>query len=282
LEKYRLAKMTPISFTARDGMKIYGYLTLPPGAEPKNLPLVLDVHGGPWGRNKWGYSGVAQWLANRGYAVLQINFRGSTGYGKDYLNAGDREWAGKMHTDILDGKDWAVKQGYADPKHVAITGHSYGGYASLVGASFTPDQFTCAVASAGPTNILTLLASIPPYWETGKAMFYKRIGDPVKDKDFLESRSPLFKAQNITIPLLIAQGANDVRVKQAEGDQIVAAMRKNGKSVEYMIFPNEGHGFSRAEDYMKFRAREEAFLAKYMGGRLEPIHPDEASDDLLH
>ncbi len=276
LEQYTLAKMQPISFAARDSMTIYGYLTLPAGVEPKNLPLVLDVHGGPWGRDTWGWNREVQWLANRGYAVLQVNFRGSTGYGKAYLNAGDRQWGGKMHTDLLDGKSWAVAQGYADPQRVCIYGGSYGGYATLVGVAFTPDAFVCGAEAFGPSNIVTLIHSIPPYWATFKAVFDKRVGKVETEEEFLKSRSPLFKADQIKVPLLIVQGANDVRVKQAESDQIVAAMRKNGKDVEYIVFPDEGHGFARPENNLRYYAAVEAFLAKYLGGRSEPASAGEA------
>jgi dipeptidyl aminopeptidase/acylaminoacyl peptidase len=270
LEKFKLAKMQPISFQSRDGLTIHGYLSLPPDKEPRNLPMVLNVHGGPWGRDTWGLNNEVQWLTNRGYAVLQINFRGSTGYGKAFLNAGDREWGGKMHDDLIDGKNWAVQQGYADPKKICIYGGSYGGYATLVGVTFTPDEFACGVDIVGPSNIVTLIQTIPPYWEPVKAIFKKRVGDIEKDKEFLESRSPLFKADQIKVPLLIAQGANDPRVKQAESDQIVAAMRKNNKPVEYIVFPDEGHGFARPENRLKFYAAAEAFLGKYLGGRVEP------------
>ena len=270
LEKYSLAKMEPVSFPARDGLNLQGYLTLPTGGEKKNLPLILLVHGGPWARDNWGYSSFVQWLANRGYAVLQINYRGSTGYGKAHLNAGDREWAGKMHTDLLDGKKWAIEKGFADPKRVAIMGGSYGGYATLVGLTFTPDEFVCGVDIVGPSSLETLLKSIPPYWLPMKAQFDKRVGNLEKEPAFLRERSPLFKADQIKVPLLIAQGANDPRVKQAESDQIVAAMRKNGKPVEYLVFPDEGHGFARPENNLKFAAATEYFLTKHLGGRSEP------------
>ncbi len=279
LEKYKLAKMQPISFKARDGMTIYGYLTLPVDAPPRNLPMVLSVHGGPWGRDIWGLNNQTQWLANRGYAVLQINFRGSTGYGKAYLNAGDREWAGKMHTDLIDGKNWAAQQGYADPKKVCIMGGSYGGYATLVGVTFTPDEFACGVDIVGPSNLVTLIRSIPPYWVPIKAMFDKRLGKVETEEEFLKSRSPLFKADQIEVPLLIGQGANDPRVKQAESDQIVTALRKNSKPVEYIVFPDEGHGFARPENRLAFYAAAERFLVKYLGGRAEP--PSEATAKLL-
>jgi dipeptidyl aminopeptidase/acylaminoacyl peptidase len=280
LEKLRLARMRPVSFKARDGMTIHGYLTLPEGLEPKNLPLVLNVHGGPWWRDFWGYNPEAQWLANRGFAVLQINFRGSTGYGKAYLNAGDREWGGKMHNDLIDGKNWAVQQGVADPKKICIYGGSYGGYATLVGLTFTPDEFACGVDIVGISNIATFIRSIPPYWAPLKSIFAKRVGNIETEEEFLKARSPLYKADRIKVPLLIAQGANDPRVKKAESDQIVSAMRKNGKEVEYLLFPDEGHGFARPENRLKFYAAAEAFLAKHLGGRAEPPSEKEKWDSL--
>jgi dipeptidyl aminopeptidase/acylaminoacyl peptidase len=270
LAKYELAQMTPEVIQSRDGLDLISYLTLPAGQEPKGLPMVLMVHGGPWARDHWGFDPTAQWLANRGYAVLQVNYRGSTGFGKKFLHAGDREWAGKMHDDLIDAVNWAVKRGIADPKRVAIFGGSYGGYAALVGATFTPDVFACAVDIVGPSNLVTLLRSIPPYWEPLKKLFSVRVGDIEKEEDFLKSRSPLFKADQIKIPLLIAQGANDPRVKQAESEQIVEAMRRAGKPVEYLLFPDEGHGFARPENRLKFSAAAEAFLSRYLGGRAEP------------
>jgi dipeptidyl aminopeptidase/acylaminoacyl peptidase len=276
LEKYKLAKVQPIEYTARDGMKIYGYLTTPAGVEAKNLPMVVFPHGGPWGRDLWGYDPYAQWLANRGYAVLQPNFRASTGYGKQYLNAGDRQWAGTMHTDLLDGKDWVVAKGIADAKKVCIMGGSYGGYATLAGVAFSPDAFACGVDIVGPSNLNTLLKTIPPYWSTFLAIFHKRMGD---NEEELKAQSPLFRADQIKVPLLIGQGANDPRVNKAESDQIVAAMRKNNKPVEYYVFPDEGHGFARPENRMAFNAASEVFLAKYLGGRSEP--PTDAEKKLL-
>jgi dipeptidyl aminopeptidase/acylaminoacyl peptidase len=280
LEKFKLAAMKPGSFQSRDGLTIHAYLTLPVDKDPKNLPLILNVHGGPWGRDTWGLDNEAQWMANRGYAVLQINFRGSTGYGKAFLNAGDREWGAKMHDDILDSKQWAIAQGYADPNRICIYGGSYGGYATLVGVAFTPAEFTCGVDIVGPSNLVTLLKSIPPYWEPVRALFRQRVGHEETQKDFLESRSPLFKAGQIQVPLLIAQGANDPRVKQAESDQIVAAMRKNAKPVEYIVFPDEGHGFARPENRLKFYAAAEMFLAKYLGGTAQPPTAKEKWDEL--
>jgi len=268
LEKYKLAKMRPIDFKARDGMTIYGYLTLPVGVEPKKLPMVRFVHGGPSRRDNWGFHGESQWLANRGYAVLQVNFRGSTGYGKEYLNAGDREYAGKMQTDLIDAKNWAVQQGYADPEKVAIYGTSYGGYATLVGLSFTPDEFAAGVDIVGMSNLNTVMASIPPYWEPMKSLLTKRMG---KGEKFLESRSPLFKADRIKKPLLIGQGANDPRVKQAESDKIVEAMHKANIPVKYVLYTDEGHGFARPENRLHFNAIAEQFLAECLGGRFEPM-----------
>jgi dipeptidyl aminopeptidase/acylaminoacyl peptidase len=277
LEKYKLGKMKPIEYKARDGMLIYGYLTTPAGAAPKNLPMVVFPHGGPWSRYVWGYDAEVQWMVNRGYAVLQPNFRGSTGYGKRYLNAGDRQWAGAMHTDLLDAKDWAVKQGVADPKKVCMLGGSYGGYAVLAALAFSPDAFTCGVDIVGPSNLNTLLKTIPPYWSTLLAVFHKRMGD---SEEVLKAQSPLFKADQIKAPLLIGQGANDPRVNKAESDQIVTAMRKNQKPVEYYVFPDEGHGFERPENDKAFNAAAEEFLAKYLGGRVEP--PTEAEKKLLN
>ncbi|MBV8363673.1 MAG: S9 family peptidase, partial [Candidatus Eremiobacteraeota bacterium] len=279
LLKYTLAHMKPITYTAGDGLTIHGYLTLPVGVPSTNLPMVLFVHGGPWARDSWGYNSYAQWLANRGYAVLQVNYRGSTGYGKQFLNAGDRQWAGAMHQDLLDAKDWAVKQGYADPKRVVIMGGSYGGYATLAGVAFSPDAFIAGVDIVGPSNLNTLLASIPPYWSTGLAQFHKRMG---QDPAFLNSQSPLFKADQIRVPLLIGQGANDPRVNKRESDQIVAAMRKNHEPVEYVVFPDEGHGFARPENNRRFNAAVEAFLGKYLGGRVEPASADESIEAFLH
>ncbi|MDY3558868.1 S9 family peptidase [Gemmata sp. JC673] len=271
LEKLTLAQMEPISYRAKDGLTVHGYLTKPVGVDAKNLPTVLLVHGGPWARDNWGFSSLTQFLANRGYAVLQVNFRGSTGYGKKFLNAGNREWAGKMHQDLIDAKEWAVKQGVADPTRVAIMGGSYGGYATLVGLTFTPDAFTCGVDIVGPSSIVTLLKTVPPYWAPAKALFAKRVGDLEKEEAFLKERSPLFKVNDITKPLLIGQGKNDPRVKVAESDQIVEAMRKNGKPVEYVLYPDEGHGFARPENRLHFFAVTEQFLAKHLGGRAEPV-----------
>ena len=269
LNEYTLATMEPFSFTSRDGQTIHGYLTLPPGEERRNLPMVLNVHGGPWARDDWGYRPDVQWFANRGYACLQVNYRGSTGYGKAFMNAGNKEWGGRMHDDLVDAVNWAVERGIADPKKVSIFGGSYGGYAALVGATFTPDVFCCAVDIVGPSNIITLIQTIPPYWAPLVSIFHQRVGDPSTEEEFLKSRSPLFKVDQIKIPMLIGQGANDPRVKQAESEQIVEAMKSKGIPYEYMLFPDEGHGFAKPENRLKFYAAAEKFLAKYMGGRYE-------------
>ena len=274
LNKYKLARMEPISFTARDGLTIHGYITFPVWKERKNLSMVLFVHGGPYYRDIWGYDPSVQLFANRGYVCLQVNFRGSTGYGKAFVNAGDKEWAGKMHDDLVDASNWAVKKGYADPERIAIVGGSYGGYAALVGATFTPDVFCCAVDIFGPSNLVTHLRSIPPYWSAYLAEIHKRIGNPDTEEEFLKSRSPLFKVEQIKIPILIAQGANDAQIKQEESDQIVEAMKKKGLDYEYMLFEDEGHGFAKPENRLKFFAAAEKFLAKHLGGRYEKAVED--------
>lgn len=269
LQKYTLARMEPISFKARDGLTIHGYLSCPPGVPRTNLPMVLNVHGGPWYRDTWGYNPEAQWLANRGYACLQVNFRGSTGYGKAFINAGDREWGGRMHDDLVDAVNWAVAQGIADPKRIAIYGGSYGGYAALVGATFTPDVFAAAVDLVGPSNLVSFLETVPPYWAAAREIFYKRIGNLETEPEFLKSRSPLFKVDAIKIPMLIAQGANDPRVNRAESEQIVAAMEAKGIDHQYMLFEDEGHGLLKPENRIKFYTGVEKFLAKHIGGRYE-------------
>ncbi|NQE36998.1 S9 family peptidase [Microcoleus asticus] len=269
LEGLPLSSMEPISYTARDGLTIHGYLTKPVGVATP-VPTVLLVHGGPWARDTWGYDPAAQWLANRGYAVLQINFRGSTGYGKAFLNAGNREWGAKMHDDLLDGVNWLVETGISQPDKIAIMGGSYGGYAALAGLTFSPDVFACAVDIVGPSNLITLLQSIPPYWEPLKANMYHRVGNLETEPEFLKSISPLFFVDRIQKPLLIGQGANDPRVKEAESEQIVNAMKQAGKPVEYVLYTDEGHGFARPENRLHFYAIAEEFLAKYLGGRFEP------------
>jgi dipeptidyl aminopeptidase/acylaminoacyl peptidase len=269
LAEYDLARMEPISFTSRDGLTIEGYLTLPPGSSDEPMPMVLNVHGGPWARDGWGYKPEAQWFANRGYACLQVNYRGSTGYGKEFLNAGNKEWGGRMHDDLVDAVGWAVEAGLTDHERVAIYGGSYGGYAALVGATFTPNLFRCAVDIVGPSSLITLITSIPPYWKPLLSTFHERVGNPETEEDFLRSRSPLFFVDRVRIPMLIAQGANDPRVKQAESEQFVAAMKEKGIDHEYLLFDDEGHGFARPENRLEFYRAAERFLAKHLGGRAE-------------
>ena len=267
IERFALAEMRPVRFTASDGLRIRGYLTLPPGVEPRGLPMVLLVHGGPWVRDSWGWQPEAQWLSNRGFAVLQVNYRGSAGFGKAYLHAGDREWGARMQEDLTEAVRWAAGNGVADPARVAIFGGSYGGYAALAGAAFTPGVYACAVDIVGPSNLETLIRSIPPYWEPMRRIFDLRVGNVDTEAEFLRSRSPLFAADRIAIPLLIAQGANDPRVKVAESEAIVAALRAAGKSVEYVLFPDEGHGFARPENRLRFYRQAEEFLERHLGGR---------------
>jgi len=269
LNEYTLASMEPVSFQSRDSLTIHGYITFPPGLQRKNLPLVLVVHGGPWVRDYWGYAPQAQWLANRGYICLQVNYRGSTGYGKNFTNAGNKEWGAAMHDDLVDAVNWAVGQDYADPEKLAIYGASYGGYAALVGATFTPDLFCCAVDMFGPSDLSTFLNTIPPYWKPMQELMYKRVGHPEEEAEMLTERSPLYKVEEITIPMLIVQGANDPRVKQAESDQIVAAMEEKGINYEYMVFEDEGHGFMKEENRLEFFTAAEKFLAEHLGGRYE-------------
>jgi dipeptidyl aminopeptidase/acylaminoacyl peptidase len=275
LDRYQLAHMEPFTVTARDGLELHGYLSFPvtaDGAAPmrERLPAVLNVHGGPWARDTWGYNPEAQWLANRGYLCIQVNFRGSTGYGKRFINAGDRQWGAKMHDDLIDTVDWVVAQGYADPARAAIYGGSYGGYAALVGATFTPEVFAAAVDIVGPSNLNTLIRSVPPYWAPLIAQFHTRVGNPDTEEEFLWSRSPLSRVDRIRIPVLIAQGANDPRVKQAESEQIATALTDRGIDHEYLLFADEGHGFAKPENRLRFYAAAEAFLARHLGGRSEP------------
>ncbi|HKE13455.1 MAG TPA: S9 family peptidase [Kofleriaceae bacterium] len=275
---HTLAPMQPIELPARDGLALSGYLTLPVGLPARHLPTVLYVHGGPWFRDRWGLEPDVQWLANRGYAVLQVNFRGSTGYGKAFVNAGDREWAGAMRTDLLDARDWAIASGYADPRRFAIMGASYGGYAVLTALAFTPDAFCCGVDIVGPSNLATMLQSVPPYWKTLRATFARRMGD---DPELLAAHSPLPRAAAIRAPLLIGHGANDPRVLRQESDQLVASLRDNGIPVRYIVFDDEGHGFMRPANALRFHAEAEAFLAEHLGGRAEPRHPDEEIEPFL-
>lgn len=271
LANYQLAKREPVVIKARDGFELVSYLTLPIGLEPKNLPLVLNVHGGPWARDSWGYDSEAQWLANRGYAVLQVNFRGSTGFGKKFLNAGNGEWGvGAMQHDLTDAVKWAIEKGIADPKKVCIYGGSYGGYATLAGMVFTPELYACGVDIVGPSNIRTLFESIPPYWETFKKILVLRVGEVEKDEALNRRISPLFHAQKIKAPLIVAQGANDPRVNIREADQIVAALREKEIPVTYVVYPDEGHGFARPDNRLDFYGRIDEFLASQLGGRAEP------------
>ena len=266
LNDYPLVPMEPFSFTARDGLTVHGYLSFPAEVERTDLPAVLTVHGGPWTRDGWGLDPEAQWLANRGYVCVQVNFRGSSGYGKNFLNAGDHEWGAKMHDDLLDAIDHLVAQGIVDRNRVAVYGASYGGYAALIGATFTPDVFKCAISMVGPSNLNTLMESFPEYWKPMIAMWHKRVGE---DRDFLWSRSPLSKVDAIKIPILIAQGENDPRVKRAESEQIVAAMTERGVDHEYVMYENEGHGLTKPENRLDFYHRADRFLAKHLGGRAE-------------
>jgi dipeptidyl aminopeptidase/acylaminoacyl peptidase len=297
-----LRPMKPVEIKTRDGLSLVGYLTLPAApAEPSTVgphgapgvvvapdhpaspvPLVLDVHGGPWARDSYGFNGEHQWLANRGYAVLSVNYRGSTGFGKKFINAGDHEWARNMHNDLLDAVDWAIKEKIAQPDKVAIYGGSYGGYATLVGLTFTPDKFACGVDIVGPSNLFTLLNSIPPYWKSFFEDMVRRIGDPrtAEGRELLKQRSPLTFADKISRPLLIAQGANDPRVKQAEADQIADAMKSRKLPVTYVLYPDEGHGFARPQNRISFYAVAEGFLSKCLGGRAEPIGNDFAGASL--
>jgi dipeptidyl aminopeptidase/acylaminoacyl peptidase len=283
LAKAPLVPMQSLELKARDGMTLVSYLSLPPGSDengdgiPENpVPLVLNVHGGPWGRDTYGFDNEHQWLANRGYAVLAVNFRASTGFGKAFVNAGDKEWGNKMHHDLLDAIDWAVKQKITTPDKVAIYGGSYGGYATLAGLTLTPDAFACGVDIVGPSNLQTLIGSIPPYWKAFYEEFATRIGDPRTEegRKLLAERSPLTHAGQIKKPLLIAQGANDPRVKQAESDQIVKAMKEKNIPVTYVLYPDEGHGFARPENRTAFYAIAEGFLAQCLGGRYEPVGND--------
>jgi dipeptidyl aminopeptidase/acylaminoacyl peptidase len=266
------------------------YLSLPPGSDrngdgrpDKPLPMVLNVHGGPWARDDFGYHPEHQWLANRGYAVLSVNYRGSTGFGKKFLNAADKQFGAKMHDDLIDAVEWAVREGVAQRDKVAIYGGSYGGYATLVGLTFTPDTFACGVDIVGPSSLVTLIESFPAYWTPIlEATWYRRVGDPRTEegKQFLLSRSPITKVDQIRKPLLIAQGANDPRVTQKESDQLVAAMKGRNIPVTYAIYADEGHGFARPENRTSFYAITEGFLAKCLGGRQEPFGKDLAGANL--
>ncbi len=271
LNAYPMAPMKPITFTSRDGLLIPGYLTLPLGVEPANLPMVLYVHGGPWARDDWEFRADVQHLANRGYAVLQVNFRGSTGYGKSYLNASTGQWGvGGMQHDLTDAVGWAVERGIADPARVAIMGGSYGGYATLAGITFTPDLYVCAVDVVGPSNVATLFKSMPPYWKVRRTRWKLRVGDAENDPELNRRISPFYHVDAIRAPLLIGHGANDPRVTLPESETIVAAMRKHKLPVTFIVYPDEGHGFARPENNLDFSGRVEEFLGRYLGGRVEP------------
>jgi dipeptidyl aminopeptidase/acylaminoacyl peptidase len=283
LAKQHLRRTVPVVIQSRDGLSMVSYLTLPYAADPDGdgksnakVPLVLNVHGGPWARDAYGYSAEHQWLANRGYATLSVNYRGSTGFGKSFVEAAVREWAGKMHDDLIDAVDWAVREGITDPATVAIMGWSYGGYATLVGLTFTPDRFACGVDGVGPSNLETLLGTIPPYWKSFYEIFARHVGDPRTEEGraLLQERSPLNRVGAIRRPLLIGQGANDPRVKQSEADQIVRAMTSKGLPVTYALYADEGHGFARPENNLAFYGIAEGFLSTCLGGRFEPLGDD--------
>lgn len=282
LEKYKLAPMRPVIVKARDDLDLVCYLTLP-AVSDKPLPMVLFVHGGPWARDFWGINSTHQWLANRGYAVLSVNYRGSTGFGKQFVNAGNLEWSRKMHNDLIDSVNWAVQNKVADPQKIAIMGGSYGGYATLVGLTFTPDVFACGVDIVGPSNLVTLLSSFPPYWKPIISDMKKRVGtwETEEGLSALKDKSPLTFVNRINKPLLIAQGAYDPRVKQAEADQIVDAMGKNNIPVIYALYPSEGHGFAKPDNRLSFYAMTEQFLSDILGGKAEPIGNDFQGSDFV-
>jgi dipeptidyl aminopeptidase/acylaminoacyl peptidase len=280
LEGAPLQPMHALEISARDGLVLPSFLTLPPGTDDDGsgrpaapVPMVLLVHGGPWARDAYGFNPMHQWLANRGYAVLSVNYRGSTGFGKAFVKAANLEWAAAMHDDLIDAVEWAIGEGIAERDKVAIMGGSYGGYATLVGLTFTPETFACGVDIVGPSNLETLLETIPPYWKPMVKQFHQRMGNPETEEglQLLKDRSPLHRADAICRPLLIAQGANDPRVKQSESDQIVEAMESHQIPVTYVVFPDEGHGFARPENNIAFTAITENFLAQCLGGRAEPV-----------
>ena len=269
LNEELLADMKPIKFTSRDGLLINGYLTLPPGSEPKNLPVVVTPHGGPWARDTWGFDPETQFLANRGYAVLKINFRGSVGYGRKFWESSFKKWGREMQDDITDGVNWLIEQGIGDKNRIGIYGGSYGGYAVLAGLAFTPDIYKCGVDYVGVSNLFTFMKSIPPYWKPFLDMFYEMVGDPEKDKEILKKSSPVFHVDKIKAPLLIAQGANDPRVAKSESDQMVEALKKRGIDVPYIVKDNEGHGFQNEENRFEFYREMEEFLGRHLGGKVE-------------
>ncbi|MBP7849481.1 MAG: S9 family peptidase [Lentimicrobiaceae bacterium] len=264
LDENEMAEVKPVTYTARDGMTIHGYLTIPKGKEAKNLPVIVNVHGGPWARDSWGFNPEIQFLANRGYAVFQMNFRGSTGYGRAFWEASFKQWGQAMQDDVTDGVQWLISQGIADPKRVVIYGASYGGYATLMGIVKEPDLFAAAVDYVGVSNLFTFMQTIPPYWEPMLQMMYEMVGNPQADSLMMAQNSPALQAERIKTPLFIAQGANDPRVNKAESDQMVAALQARGIEVEYMVKDNEGHGFYNEENRFDFYRAMEAFLAKHI------------------
>ena len=264
INKEYMAEMKPISYKSRDGLIINGYITIPINSDGKNLPVIINPHGGPWARDYWGFNSEVQFFANRGYAILQMNFRGSVGYGREFWESSFKQWGKTMQDDITDGVNWLVEQGIADENRIAIYGASYGGYATLAGLAFTPDLYACGVDYVGVSNIFTLLETLPPYWELGREMMYEMIGNPETEKDLLKAASPLFHADRIKSPLFIAQGANDPRVKQSESDQIVEALKDRGIDVPYMVKDNEGHGFSNEENKFEFYEEMEKFLQQHL------------------
>ena len=265
LNENHMAEMIPIKYKSRDGLTIHGYLTLPVGSDGKNLPVVVNPHGGPWARDTWGYRSEIQFLANRGFAVFQMNFRGSTGYGREFWEISFKEWGKSMQDDITDGVNWLIDEGIADPDRIAIYGASYGGYATLAGLIFTPDLYACGVDYVGVSSLFTFMETIPPYWELYRSMLYEMVGHPEKDKELLASSSPLLHVDKIKVPLFIAQGANDPRVKKSESDQIVEALKARGIDVPYMVKENEGHGFYNQENNFDFYREMEKFLKKHIG-----------------
>jgi len=268
INEEHMAEMKPINYQSRDGLTIHGYLTVPKGMEAKNLPVVINPHGGPWHRDRWGFNPEIQFMANRGYAVLQMNFRGSTGYGKEFWEISFKQWGKTMQDDITDGVNWLIEQGIADPERVGIYGGSYGGYATLAGITFTPELYACAVDYVGVSNLFTFMKTIPPYWEPMLEMMYEMVGDPEKDKELMTAASPVMHADKIIAPLFVVQGRNDPRVNVDESDQMVEALKKRGVEVEYMVKDNEGHGFHNEENRFDFYNAMEKFWAKHLGGRM--------------
>lgn len=266
LKEQDMAEMKPVSYESRDGLTIHGYLTLPKGVKAEKLPVIVNPHGGPWARDSWGFNPEIQFLANRGYAVFQMNFRGSTGYGREFWESSFKQWGRTMQDDITDGVKWLINEGIADSSRIAIYGASYGGYATLAGITLTPELYCCAVDYVGVANMFTFMQTVPPYWEPLKQMFYEMVGDPVKDSLMLAEVSPVFHADRIRCPLFVAQGANDPRVNVNESNQMVEALKNRGINVEYMVKDNEGHGFYNQENQFDFYRAMEKFLATHMAG----------------